>query len=74
MLVMTYSEARANLSSFLNQVLKDGEAIIKRADGNSFKVTVDKQKSSSPFSNVKPVIGKISKEEILDFIHESRER
>lgn len=74
MLVMTYSEARANLSSFLNQVLKDGSAIIKRADGNSFKVTVDNEEKKSPFENVTPVLGNLSKEEILDSIHEGRKR
>ena len=46
MLVMTYSDARANLSALLNQVKKDGVAIIKRADGSTFRITVEESASA----------------------------
>lgn len=74
MLVMTYTDARANLATLLNRVKSDGAAIIKRADGDTFRITVEEPKAKSPFADVKPVLGKMSLDEILDAIHESRER
>ncbi len=38
MLVMTYSQARQNFSSFLDSAKKDGMAFITRSDGTRFKV------------------------------------
>lgn len=40
MLVMTYSDARANFSDLLNRVKKEGAAIVRRADGSSFRIIV----------------------------------
>ena len=73
MLVMTYSDARANLSALLNQVKKDGAAIIKRADGSTFRITVEDSSDKSPFEGIKS-FAKLSKNEILEIVHESRER
>lgn len=75
MLVMTYSEARQNLAALLNKVLTDGEAIIKRSDGTSFKVIPQEDKTESPFSKVKPLKlnRKISRKELLEIMNDSRE-
>ena len=73
MLVMTYSDARANLSEFLNRVKKEGAAIIKRADGSTFRVTVEEPGIRSPFDGIKR-IPKLSKKEILEIVRESRRR
>lgn len=71
---MTYSDARANFATLLNKVKEEGAAIVKRADGSTFRITAEEPKNTSPFAGVKPVLGKISMDEILDAIHESRER
>lgn len=39
MFVMTYSQARQNLSSFLDRAKMDGQALINRSDGSQFIVT-----------------------------------
>lgn len=55
MLVMNYSQARQNLASLLDQVKKDGEAFITRADGSRFRVLNDDDGAddfSSPFSEL----------------------
>lgn len=74
MLVMTYSDARKNFSSLLNHVKTDGAAIVTRADGSAFRITVEEPSKKSPFDGIKPVLGKIPMDEIIDIIHESRER
>ena len=73
MLVMTYSDARANLSEFLNRVKKDGAGIIKRADGSIFRVTVEEPDKKSPFDGIK-CFARLSMDEILDIIRETRRR
>ena len=74
MLVMTYSDARANFSDLLNRVKVDGSAIVRRADGSEFRITVEEPAHKSPFDGIRPVLGAISKDEILDIIHETRAR
>lgn len=75
MLVMTYSQARQNFSSFLDRAKEDGEAMVTRSDGTEFKVIpVQKQKQSvSPFAKIKPVSIKefVSMQEIIGMMHES---
>lgn len=77
MLVMTYSQARQNFSSFLDSAKKDGEAEVRRSDGSVFKVIpVEKEKKKdSPFANIKPVQlkHKISMQEIIDMMHEAQD-
>ena len=73
MLVMTYSDARANFSTLLNRVKAEGAAIVKRADGSAFRITVEEPKETSPFDGIRSVAN-LSKDEILDIIHESHER
>ncbi len=74
MLVMTYSDARANFSTLLNKVKVEGAAIIKRADGTSFRITNEiSEEGISPFEKIKPVAN-LSSGEIIDIIHASHER
>lgn len=51
---MTYSQARQNFSTFLDQARKDGEAYITRSDGSRFKVVPVEQNLSSvsPFQEL----------------------
>ncbi|NLN31956.1 MAG: type II toxin-antitoxin system Phd/YefM family antitoxin [Bacteroidales bacterium] len=51
MLVVTYSEARQTLASVLDRAKKDGGVIIKRADGTSFRVVPELDRTS-PFDGV----------------------
>lgn len=76
MLIMTYSDARKNFSSLLNRVKVEGAALIKRADGSKFRITVEEPGQNSPFEGIKPVLKglNLSCEEIVDIIREGRER
>lgn len=72
MRVYTYSEARQNLASLLDQAAKDGEVKIKRQDGEVFVVRVA-PRNESPL-DVDAVDLGISTDEIVDAVRESRER
>ena len=73
MLVMTYSDARKNFSSLLNRVKVDGAAIVKRADGSGFRITVEAPEPKSPFDGIKS-FANLTREEIVDIVREGRER
>ena len=75
MIIYTYSEARQNLSTLLDNVdnaQKEGEILIKRKDGSSFVVR--------PLNTVKSPLDidgvnvKLSSDEIVNSIREIRER
>jgi len=68
--VYTYSEARQNLASLLDQAAREGEVRIRRKDGQVFVIRVQ-PKEKSPFE-VRGVDLGISTQEILDFIDEGR--
>ena len=68
--VYTYSEARQNLASLLEQAAREGEVRIRRKDGRVFVVRVQ-PKEKSPL-DVEGVDLGISTREILDFIDEGR--
>lgn len=72
MTVYTYSDARQNLASLLEQSLREGEVRIRRKDGRMFvlrpEVTYD-----SPLSNLGGVDLGLTTEEIVRFVRESRE-
>ncbi len=73
MKVYTYSEAREKLATILEES-KTEEVVIKRRKGDTYKIIPQPQRSPrSPFD----VVGlnkRISSEEIVDAIRESRER
>ncbi len=68
--VFTYSEARQNLASLLEKAVRDGEVRVKRKDGQIF-VIVPVTSDGSPL-DVEGIDLDLSKEEIVDFIHEGR--
>ncbi len=72
MTIYTYSDARQNFASLLEQALREGEVRIRRKDGRMFvlrpEVTYD-----SPLSNLGGVDLGLTTEEIVRFVRESRE-
>jgi len=72
MIVYTYSEARQNLASLLDQAAKDGEVRIKRQDGQVFVVR-PVTTEDSPL-DVETVDLGMTTAEIVRFIREGRER
>jgi len=70
MVVYTYSEARQNLASLLEQAVKEGEVRIKRKDGKTFVIRPE-PKADSPL-DVEGIDLGITIPEIVQFIHEGR--
>lgn len=72
MITYTFSKAERNFATILNKAKEDGEVLIKRKDGTLFKIQ-SVEKNMSPF-DVKGINLSISSVEIVDIIHEIRER
>jgi hypothetical protein len=72
MTTYTFSEARQKFASILNQAKMEGEVLIKRKDGSSF-IIKPIERIESPL-NVNGISMNISKDEIIDVLHEIRER
>jgi hypothetical protein len=70
MKIYTYSEARRNLATLLEEAGRKGEVRIRRRDGKSFVVRPE-QPSRSPF-DVKGVDVGLKREQIVSAIHDSR--
>jgi hypothetical protein len=70
--VYTYSEARQNLASLLDQADEEGEVRIKRKDGQIY-VIKPQPRSTSPL-DVPGVDINVDTAEIVALIRESRER
>lgn len=71
--VYTYSEARRQLASVLDEAEKGGEVRIVRRDGRTYVLRPVKE--GSPFDDIEPLEEThISIEEIVDSIRESRSR
>lgn len=70
MKVYTYSEARQNLATLLEQARQDGSVRIRRRDGQSF-VLKPEPALGSPL-DVDGIDLGLSKDEILDFVREGR--
>ena len=70
MKVYTYSEARQNLASLLDQARTEGAVRIRRRDGQSFVLKPDIP-AASPL-DVEGVDLGITTEELLDFVREGR--
>jgi len=68
--VYTFSEARQNFASILDHAENQGSVRIKRRDGQSFIITLEKPKDSP--LNVKGLKLDLSREEIVEFIREGR--
>ena len=72
MKVYTYTEARQNLASLLEQAILEGEVRIKRKDGQVF-VLKPETSTGSPL-DVEGVDLGLTKEEIVNFIAEGRRK
>ena len=72
MISYTYSEARQNLATLLDNAKKEGEVLIKRKEGSSFMVR-PLNSSKSPL-DVAGINIQLSSEEIVSSIREIRER
>ena len=70
MVVYTYSKARQNLASLLEQASQEGEVRIKRKDGQIFVIRPE-PRTGSPL-DVESVDLGITTEEIIQFVQESR--
>lgn len=66
----TYSEARQNLASLLDKVIKEGEVKVKRQDGTIFVIRVE-PRQNSPL-DVPGVDVDLSADEIVQFVREGR--
>ena len=70
MKVYTYSDARQNLATLLEEAKRDGMVRIQRRDGQSFLITPETDKNSP--LDVEGVDTDISLDEMLAFIKEGR--
>jgi hypothetical protein len=70
MAVYTYSEARQNLASLLEQAAQEGEVKIKRKDGQIFVIRPE-PKADSPLK-VEGINLGLTTAEIVQFVQESR--
>ena len=68
--VYTYTEARQNLASLLDESAREGEGRVKRRDGQVFVIKPE-QVTTSPL-DVEGIDLNVSTDEILQFIAESR--
>jgi antitoxin (DNA-binding transcriptional repressor) of toxin-antitoxin stability system len=72
MKVYTYSEARQNLATLLDEALRDSEVRITRRDGSIFSVR-PMEGDPSPL-DVPGIETDFTREEIVDLIREGRDR
>ncbi len=72
MKVYTYSEARQRLAKILEEARSEGAVGIRRRDGSTFLIKPETT-LTSPL-DVEGVDTDVSKEEIIAFIREGRER
>ncbi len=68
--VYTYSDARQNLATVLDQALQEGQVKVKRKDGQVFVIQPEKR-VKSPLAVEGVELG-ITTEEIVEFVRESR--
>lgn len=82
MFVMTYSQARQNLSSFLDRAKAEGQALINRADGSQFIVTpvTNSDITASPLyelydyaKKIDEPFQKLSMDQIIQMLNDERE-
>jgi prevent-host-death family protein len=66
----TYSEARQNLASLLDEAVRDGEVRVRRKDGQIF-VIVPEESAGSPLG-MEGIDLDLTRDEIVEFIHEGR--
>ena len=72
MTIYTYSEARQNFASILEQARQVGQVLVRRKDGTIF-VIKPVEKNDSPF-DVPGIDLNLSRDEIVDLLREVRQR
>ena len=72
MKIYTYSEARQNLATLLEEARRQGEVRIRRRDGESFVLRPERP-GRSPFDVGGADLG-LPREQIIRAIHESRKK
>jgi antitoxin Phd len=70
--IYTYSEARQNLASVLDEAESTGKVVIRRKDGRTFALTPEKSKAS-PLS-VRNIRTRVTTKELVSIVREGRER
>lgn len=69
----TYSEARENLATVLEEAARDGEVEVRRRDGTAFRILPLRNSKRSPL-DVKGVKVTISTADLVAMVREGRER
>jgi prevent-host-death family protein len=69
----TYSEARGNFATVLEEAERDGAVEIRRRDGAVFCILPARKSKASPL-NVKGVKVKVSADDLVAMVREGRER
>ena len=72
MQVYTYSEARQNFSTVLEQAESTGKVLIRRKDGRTFSI-IPEINASSPL-DVPSIRANITTKDIVDIVRKGRER
>ncbi|HEX8814108.1 MAG TPA: type II toxin-antitoxin system Phd/YefM family antitoxin [Terriglobales bacterium] len=69
----SYSEARGNFATVLDEAGRDGAVEIRRRDGSVFRILPLRKSKASPL-DVKGVKLQVSPAELVAIVRESRER
>ena len=69
----SYSEARANLATVLDEAERDGTVEVRRRDGSVFRIVPLRKLKASPL-DVKGVKLGVSSAELVAMVREGRER
>ena len=70
--VYTYSEARQRLASVLDQAESTGKVLIRRKDGTTFALTLERTKTSP--LDVPSIMANISTQDLVSLVRKGRGR
>ena len=70
--VYTYSEARQRLASVLDQAESTGKVLIRRKDGTTFALTLERTKTSP--LDVPSIMANISTQDLVSLVRTGRGR
>jgi prevent-host-death family protein len=70
----TYSEARGNFATVLEEAERDGAVEIRRRDGAVFRILPARKSKASPPLDVNGVKIKMSTDDLVRIVREGRER
>ena len=69
----TYSEARGNFATVLDEAERDGAVEVRRRDGSVFRILPLRKSKSSPL-DVKGIKLRVSTADLVAIVREGRER